>query len=59
MKLDPKLAGTPAINDVAINKMRKENFEGYIKQGFDEAKASAMADKKADEVRQEIASLMK
>lgn len=59
MKLDPKLAGTPQINDVAINKMRKENFEGYIKQGYDEAKAASMADAKADAVRKEINSLLK
>ena len=59
LKLDPKLAGTPQINDVAIEKMRRQNFEGYMKEGYDQAKAAAMADRKADEVRNEINSLMK
>jgi len=41
--LDPVVAYTPLINDAAIEKMYKENLEGYKKQGIDPDKAIEMA----------------
>lgn len=57
--LDPELAGTPQLNEAAINKMYKQNVNGYVKQGYDEATAVSMAKQLADNTRAEIKSLMK
>jgi hypothetical protein len=55
--LDPALAGTPAINDAAVNKMHKENYQGFLSKGQSEAQAMANADRLAGEARERIRSL--
>jgi hypothetical protein len=48
------LANTPKLNDAIIEKMRKENIQGYLKKGINESEAYKLADQKADAVRKEI-----
>jgi len=55
--LDPKLAGTPEINEAAIRKMHKGNYEGYLKKGYSPDEALSLADANADGIRQEIKKL--
>jgi len=57
--LDPNLANTPELNEAAIRKMHKENYDGYIKQGMPSDDALAKADKLAYNARKEIRSLTK
>jgi len=54
-----ELAGTPAINEAAVNKMHKENYEGYVKNGVDPKKALETADRYRQSALNEIKSLMK
>jgi len=56
--LDYSLAGTPAINDAAIKAMHKKNVDGYLKKGYPEEAAFAMANEKADTIRNEIKDLI-
>ena len=56
--LDPKLAGTPDINEAAIRKMHKDNYEGYLTKGYSPDEALSLADTNADSVRQEIKRLI-
>jgi hypothetical protein len=55
--LDPNLAGTPAINEAAIRKMHKENYDGYVAKGVDPTEALLLADKRAADVRKTIKQL--
>jgi len=52
--LDPALANTPKINDAAINKMYRDNYNGYLEQGMNESDALAMAHIKAEEARASV-----
>lgn len=56
--LPQHLAGTPAINEAAIKKMHKENYEGYCSQGMNPEDAMSSADEKASAARKHVASLM-
>jgi len=56
--LDPKLANTPGLNDAAIRKMHKENYDGYIKQGMSFTDALAKADNLAAGAKKEIRDLL-
>jgi len=56
--LDPSLAGTPAINEAAIQKMQKENFNGFIKQGMSEDNAMKIAVENATQARNQVRKLM-
>ena len=57
--LPMELAGTPKINDAALEKMYRENIQGYLKQGLPESKAVAMAGEARARVAEEIKSLSK
>ena len=57
--LDPNLANTPEINEAAIAKMYKENYNGYIAQGMKEEDALAMAHTQASGTRNVIKEAMK
>jgi hypothetical protein len=59
MGLDPRLAGSPEINEAAIKKMHRENYDGYVARGMDPETALSEADKQANKARAEIKSLMK
>jgi hypothetical protein len=54
--LDPKLAGTPAINEAAINAMHRENYDGYISRGMDSDSALSLADQLANDARARVKS---
>ena len=41
--LDPKVAYTPAINTAMLDKVERDNFEFYVRDGATEAEAKAMA----------------
>jgi len=56
--LDPNLAGTPAINEAAIQKMQKQNYEGYLKKGNTEEQAMAAAVEQATNTRRQVKELM-
>lgn len=55
--LDPSLAGTPAINEAAISKMHRKNYDGYIDRGMDPHEALQRADSLAEATRRKIRSL--
>lgn len=55
--LDPSLAGTPAINEAAITKMHRKNYDGYVERGIDPGEALQRADKLANQTRAKIRSL--
>ena len=57
--LPQSLANTPQLNDAAIKKMHRENYEGYRSQGMNEADAMAKADEHASAARKRIDDLMK
>lgn len=57
--LPVELAGTPEINKAAMEKMYKENINGYIKQGIPMSKAIALASEARAKVAREIESLSK
>jgi len=57
--LDPNLAGTPAINEAAIKKMHRENYEGYLTKGYSPENALSKADKLANDTRKQIKELTK
>jgi len=57
--LNPALAGTPEINEAAIKKMHKENFDAYLKRGYSEEDASRLSDEAANKARKKIRSLIK
>jgi hypothetical protein len=52
--LDPKLAYTPAINEAAVQKMHKENYNAYVNRGMSAEDALAKADFLADQSRDMI-----
>jgi hypothetical protein len=52
--LDINLAGTPQINDAAIDTMRKQNVASFMRRGMSEAEASQQANTLADQSRQRI-----
>lgn len=56
--LDPKLAGTPELNEAAIRKMHKDNYDGYIKKGMSPEDSLASADKLASNARDKVKQLM-
>jgi hypothetical protein len=56
--LDPRLANTPKINDAAIDKMYRDNYQGYLAQGMTESDALVMAHSKAQDARQAVKSAM-
>jgi len=55
--LSPDLAGTPEINEAAIRKMHKENFEQYLKEGRTETEAADLANEKANDIRKQVREL--
>ncbi len=55
--LSPDLAGTPAINEAAIQKMHKDNYQSYINQGRSSTEALSLADEKANEIRKQVREL--
>lgn len=57
--LDPRLANTPKINDAAIDKMYRENYNGYIEKGMNENDALEMAHRRATDARNAVKDLMK
>jgi hypothetical protein len=57
--LDPKLANTPEINEAAIKLMHRQNYDGYVARGIDPEEALNLADKKANETRSLVKTLMK
>jgi hypothetical protein len=57
--LDPKLAGTPDINEAAIKAMHRENYNGYIDRGMDSDSALSLADQLADEARARVKAYSK
>jgi len=57
--LDPSLAGTPKINDAAIAKMERENYEGYLDRGVAEGTAKQLAADQASATRSKVDSLLK
>ncbi len=57
--LDPKVAFTPAINEAAINKMHKENYNEYINRGVSELKAAQLADSLAATARLRVKQALK
>jgi hypothetical protein len=58
-KLDPKLAGTPEINEAVINSIHKSNYDNYISKGLSHESAMAIADQRAKNTRQTIKELMR
>jgi hypothetical protein len=59
MGLDPQVAYTPSINDAAIRKMHKENYENYIADGMDPKRALDMADFHADAAKAAVRAAMR
>lgn len=59
MGLDPIVAHTPEINEAAISKMRRQNYEGYLDRGMDEKKANELADLHATAARAAVRAAMK
>lgn len=57
--IDPELAGKSELNDVIINQMHRENFEGYIQKGYNPDEAMRLADLKAEDARQRVRLAMK
>jgi len=58
LDLPYELAGTPQINEAAIQAMHRKNVEGYLKKGIPEDRAFIMANEKADAIRKEIKELI-
>jgi hypothetical protein len=56
--LDIQLAGTPAINDAAIEHMQRQNIEGFMRKGMPEKEATALAAEEADKARLRVKTLM-
>ena len=56
--LDLSLAGTPKINDAAISKMQKENFDNYVEQGLSPEDAMSRADTNAELARARVKKAM-
>jgi len=52
------LAGTPGINQAAINKMYRENLAGYQARGINPDEAYKLAGKKRGDAEQEIRDLI-
>jgi len=59
MGLDPDVAHTPDINEAAITKMRRVNYEGYLNRGMTEAKANELADLHATAARAAVKAAMR
>jgi len=57
--LDPLLAGTPKLNEAAINKMHKENYNEYINRGVSESEAAQLADSLAATARLRVKQALK
>jgi len=56
--LNPNLANTPELNEAAIRKMHRENYDGYIKQGMSDTDALTKADNLSSNTRKEIRNLL-
>jgi len=56
--LDPRLAGTPEINEAAIKKMHKENYDSYISNGMSSDSALERADGLANNARDSLRQLL-
>jgi len=56
--LDPRLAGTPEINEAAIKKMHKENYDSYLKNGMSSESALERADSLANNARDSLRQLL-
>ena len=56
--LDPALAYTPQLNDVMLDKVYDENYEGYVKNGHTEKEAASMAGKARSEAKASIDELL-
>ena len=56
--LDPALAYTPELNDVMLDKMRDENYQGYVQSGMSEAEAKSKADGMRTQASNQIQELL-
>ena len=56
--LPQQLANTPQLNEAAIKKMHKDNYEGYCSQGMSHEDAMKTADEHANAARQRVEHLM-
>ncbi len=52
--LDIDLAGTPAINDAAIEAMMRQNISMMVRQGMSESEAQHQASQLADQSRKRV-----
>jgi len=59
LDLDPDLAGKPEINEAAINKMHKENYDGFLKRGIPSEDALRMSDDYASKARSNVKKLLR
>ena len=56
--LDPKLAYTPAINTAMLDKVERENFEFYVKDGDSEVEAKTKARNNRRKAEADIKNMM-
>ena len=59
MGLDPAVAHTPEINRAAVEKMRLQNIQGYMKSGMEESDARQLADFHANAAKASINAAMR
>jgi len=59
MGLDPDVAHTPDINEAAITKMRRVNYQGYLDRGMTPDKANELADLHATAARAAVKAAMR
>lgn len=56
--LDPTLAGTPQINNAAIEKMYEQNVSGFMDKGLSKEEAHSRAAKLANNTKKKIQQLL-
>jgi hypothetical protein len=56
--LDINLAGTPQINDAAIDHVRRQNIEAFMRKGMSEEQAAEQANQLADQSRLRVRTAM-
>lgn len=56
--LDPKIAYTPGINDVILDKVHQQNYDMYIKMGKPESDSRKLADKNRSIAKSNIKKLL-
>lgn len=58
-KLDVSLAYTPAINDAMIEKAYRDNYKGYMEQGYTDSEAKQKAGQAKREATERVKMAMK